>query len=651
MKKKSQAAESWFNLLFWLAGLFAFLFIIEDTVGLPYSRAVVFVFAILISVFFFAVLRFVPGKWKWSVVILIPLLGTWAALRNTTLQNEFTAVFNYLFGTRFYHEAIRNVTAAVCFAAGVFSYLIFLLTGVLHLYWILYILTTVLLIGICLAGITPGFLTVLCMLLFQTAFWTRESNRKKGSFSIMPIIATAGFCLFFAVISWFSVGKYANTFYAVANKAEGWVVNTFRREDGRASDFDGIVNRGNIYPEHVPLYEVVLKERPSETIYLRTYIGKDYQGGYWYTDDESALLSEFTEEEQERAREILPYLWYDLNSLLAEGQEPQQMIVRILSSNVREMWPDLPVGRPQPELESAWIGQKAGDNGPIYDWLKREKLTFNAETADAFLELLEEGQISTELSDAAVESEGEEGQADQETDRGPRYQQLLVELYQYYMDAAASRYLYLPEEQVPRLVALCRQNPIAGKNVEETTAFITYCLNHLAAYTTTPGFVPLGADPIEYALFESRRGYCQHFSSAAALMYRYYGIPSRYVSGYRAKPGSFHRENDGLYHARLTEEDAHSWTEILTDSAGWAPVDLTPGRISTHDSVPGMDLSLVSGYLSTTEWNLKGYAADDTVREIQLSEIEIDDTIEEEEPVDPVEAPSYNTPIMSDMEV
>ncbi len=253
MKKRSQAAESWFNLAFWLAGLFAFLLIIGDTVRLPYSRAVVFVFAAVISSLLFAALRFLPKKYQWIIVVLIPFLAAWAALRNHTLQNEFTALTNHLFGTYFIHEPIKNITAAVCFAAAVFAYLIFLLTGVLHIYWILYILTTALLIGICLAGIAPGFLTVLFMLIFQISFWARESNRKKGSFSIMPVLAVTGLCMVFALLSWFFVGKFANSFYQAANKAEGWIVNTFRREDGRASDYDGIVNRGNIYPEHVPL--------------------------------------------------------------------------------------------------------------------------------------------------------------------------------------------------------------------------------------------------------------------------------------------------------------------------------------------------------------------------------------------------------------
>ncbi len=658
MKKRSQAAESWFNLAFWLAGLFAFLLIIGDTVRLPYSRAAVFVFAAVISSMLFTALRLLPKKYQWIIAVLIPLLAAWAALRNHTLQNEFTALTNHLFGTYFIHEPIKNITAAVCFAAAVFAYLIFLLTGVLHVYWILYILTTALLIGICLAGIAPGFLTVLFMLIFQVAFWARESNRKKGSFSVMPVITAVGFCLVFALISWFFVGRYANTFYQAANKAEGWIVNTFRREDGRASDYDGIVNRGNIYPEHVPLYEVILRERPKETVYLRTFIGKDYQGGYWYTDDESGVLADFkapqftdqstdqgeaqaedetlVPDQLEQARNMLPVLWYDLNMMLTEEQQPAQMAIRILSSNVRDMWPDLAVGKMQPDMESAWNGRvKANDETRIYEWLKREELAFNEDTADAFMELMGEPDYSAAAEDPDLQREI-----------------TMVQLYRYYMLAAPSRYLSVPEDQVPRLLSLCRQNPMEVGDAEETTAFIAYCLNHLAAYTTTPGLVPIGADPVEYALFESRRGYCQHFSSAATLMYRYYGIPSRYVSGYRAKPESFRRETDGFYHARLTEEDAHSWTEILTDSAGWAPVDLTPGRISTHDSVPGMNLSLVSGYLSEKEWNLEGYAADEAVREIQLQEIEIGETEqEEEEPVEPEVIPQWNVPLDIDMEI
>ena len=42
---------------------------------------------------------------------------------------------------------VRRILASLAMAAGIFAYLMFLLTEVIHAYWVLYILTTVLLVG------------------------------------------------------------------------------------------------------------------------------------------------------------------------------------------------------------------------------------------------------------------------------------------------------------------------------------------------------------------------------------------------------------------------------------------------------------------------------------------------------------------------
>lgn len=87
---------------------------------------------------------------------------------------------------------------------------------------------------------------------------------------------------------------------------------------------------------------------------------------------------------------------------------------------------------------------------------------------------------------------------------------------------------------------------------------------------------PVNRDIVEYFLFENRQGYCQHYASAAALLYRLYGIPARYVSGYRIQPSDFKEQEDGTWKAEVTDLSAHAWVEILLDDYGWMPVEVTP---------------------------------------------------------------------------
>ncbi|MCF2621756.1 DUF3488 and transglutaminase-like domain-containing protein [Collinsella tanakaei] len=74
---------------------------------------------------------------------------------------------------------------------------------------------------------------------------------------------------------------------------------------------------------------------------------------------------------------------------------------------------------------------------------------------------------------------------------------------------------------------------------------------------------------------ESGRGYCLHFASAAAVLGRSLGVPSRLVLGYRAGDG---QAQDGSYLA--TNRDLHVWTEVYLFDVDWLPIDVTPGRAS-----------------------------------------------------------------------
>jgi hypothetical protein len=83
--------------------------------------------------------------------------------------------------------------------------------------------------------------------------------------------------------------------------------------------------------------------------------------------------------------------------------------------------------------------------------------------------------------------------------------------------------------------------------------------------------VPRRKYPIEAFLFQDKRGYCQHFSGAAALMLRMLGIPTRVATGFA--PGTFNGETREYV---VRDFDAHSWIEVWFEGIGWVPFDPTP---------------------------------------------------------------------------
>ena len=96
-------------------------------------------------------------------------------------------------------------------------------------------------------------------------------------------------------------------------------------------------------------------------------------------------------------------------------------------------------------------------------------------------------------------------------------------------------------------------------------------------YTLTPP--PLGEQPVDEFLFDTREGFCEHYASAFAVMMRAAGLPARVVLGYQG--GELNRLS--RYYI-VRQADAHAWTEVWLEDRGWLRVDpvsaVAPGRVA-----------------------------------------------------------------------
>lgn len=98
-----------------------------------------------------------------------------------------------------------------------------------------------------------------------------------------------------------------------------------------------------------------------------------------------------------------------------------------------------------------------------------------------------------------------------------------------------------------------------------------------------------GADNIDHFLFETRRGFCEHYASAFTFLMRAAGIPARVVTGYQGgESGAL-----GGY-LIVRSSDAHAWSEVWLAGRGWARVDPTaavaPERIES-----GLSAAMAAG--------------------------------------------------------
>ncbi len=131
-------------------------------------------------------------------------------------------------------------------------------------------------------------------------------------------------------------------------------------------------------------------------------------------------------------------------------------------------------------------------------------------------------------------------------------------------------YLQLPSGHT-RVATLARQ--VVGDAVSEfDKASRIERFLHSSAYHYTLEQPDVGdAAPLEAFLFDAKRGHCEYFSSAMAIMLRTLGVATRNVTGFAG--GRYNPYGD--YYA-VRQGDAHSWVEVYVPERGWVTFDPTP---------------------------------------------------------------------------
>jgi hypothetical protein len=105
------------------------------------------------------------------------------------------------------------------------------------------------------------------------------------------------------------------------------------------------------------------------------------------------------------------------------------------------------------------------------------------------------------------------------------------------------------------------------QKVRNIHAFLTDRANGFRySLSTAPG--TSGNDLVDFLTL--RRGYCEQYAGAMAVMVRAAGVPARVALGYT--PGELQDDGSRL----VTSDDAHAWVEVYFQSLGWVPFDPTP---------------------------------------------------------------------------
>ncbi|MDR1650583.1 MAG: DUF3488 and transglutaminase-like domain-containing protein [Synergistaceae bacterium] len=152
-----------------------------------------------------------------------------------------------------------------------------------------------------------------------------------------------------------------------------------------------------------------------------------------------------------------------------------------------------------------------------------------------------------------------------------------------------NRYTNLPPDFSPAIEDLARSIVFGLSDEEKPEAVMGRLLSPEYSYTISD--LPVSSRPLDDFIFTWKKGNCEYFACAMAVMLRMTGVPARLVAGYR---GGVYNDSGGYY--MVSQSSAHVWVEAWSGKEGaWIRYNPTP---ASAEGEGGADDSAGYGLLS-----------------------------------------------------
>ncbi len=133
-------------------------------------------------------------------------------------------------------------------------------------------------------------------------------------------------------------------------------------------------------------------------------------------------------------------------------------------------------------------------------------------------------------------------------------------------------YLSLPPDVPRRVRQLAAQITASAATPYDKVAAVEEFIKNFPVDSTV-GPPPPGRDPVDYFLFDARRGSPEFHASAMVVLLRAVGVPARLVVGVALTQNDFDPEQ-GVYH--ISARNAYLWPEVYFPNSGWLPFSPVP---------------------------------------------------------------------------
>ena len=127
---------------------------------------------------------------------------------------------------------------------------------------------------------------------------------------------------------------------------------------------------------------------------------------------------------------------------------------------------------------------------------------------------------------------------------------------------------YVPPGSNPETVRVAREWAAEAPGAEALIQRVLQLFNRSFVYTLEPP--PLGTHSVDEFLWDTQRGFCEHFAGSFTFFMRAAGYPARVVTGYLG--GEVHPTENFV---TVRQYDAHAWAEVWIEGIGWLRIDPT----------------------------------------------------------------------------
>ncbi|MFR7761494.1 MAG: transglutaminase-like domain-containing protein [Eubacterium sp.] len=191
----------------------------------------------------------------------------------------------------------------------------------------------------------------------------------------------------------------------------------------------------------------------------------------------------------------------------------------------------------------------------------------------------------------------------------------------YYNQFVYENYLKLTNTEKQLLSTYLKNNTERKSYGDAKSAIVNFLNKNIAYDEKSEGIKDYRSFLTEF-LEKNKTGNNKDFATATVLMFRYFGIPSRYVKGYLITKKDIEnvKANQTI---NIKQSNYHSWAEYYQDGIGWIPFETNSkyrDLMGTNDSISGNNNDSNSGDKQTIQNVNKDKHLDDEVEEKKVKD-------------------------------